>query len=88
MKQIDADSTLKIGKENKDQQEQKRKKPKNEWDWKPIVSELAFVVAKGLITGFTIHLGGKMYDSTFNRQTNNASLSIIAGGKGTSNIAV
>ena len=88
MKPADVDSTLKIGKESKDQQEQKKKTTKNEWAWRPIASDLAFAVAKGLIAGFTLRLGGKMYDYSFDRKTSNTSLSIIAGGKGSSSLAI
>lgn len=83
MEQVKPDATTKLGKETKEQQESKKKVSKNEgaWDWQPIATELAISVAKGIITGFTLRLGGQIYDHSFNRRANNPALSILDGGK-------
>ncbi len=80
MIQADTDSKLKIGKENKDHQEQKKKTPKNEW-WKPMASDIAVSAFKSVLAGFFFKFGSEFYESSFNRRTNNSSLSILNGGK-------
>lgn len=73
----------KVIKDVKDSQEIKKKSPSSDlqWDWKPIATDLGVTIAKGLITGFALRLGGQLFDYSFNRQTNNSTLTLLEGGK-------
>ena len=73
----------KVIKDVKDSQEIKKRSLRSDlqWDWKPLATDLGITIAKGLLTGFALRLGGQMYDYSFNRRTSNTSLALLDGGK-------
>lgn len=73
----------KLIKDVKESQEVKKKSSNSEmeWNWKPLATDLGVTIAKGLLTGFALRLGGQMYDYSFNRRTSNTPLALLDGGK-------
>ncbi len=75
----------KLVKDVKELHETKKKEFKNEsdWDWKPIATDFAILVARNLASGYFFKLGGSLYDFSFNRQKTGTSLALHDGGKKT-----
>ncbi|MDD4976753.1 MAG: hypothetical protein PHY93_20525, partial [Bacteriovorax sp.] len=68
------DLPSKLVKDVKESSELKKKALKNEtdWDWKPVASEFAILIARNLASGYFFKSGGNLYDFSFNREKSGA----------------
>lgn len=77
------DTIAKLTKEGKEQLEGKKKlaKTSNDWNWKPLATDLAITATKACITALVFKFSGQIYDYSFNRKINTTTLALLDGGK-------